>query len=328
MRQHRIAPEAFSNCEQFENHIDSFVAVMYLRRSSNRAFFKKHPKQGSHRVSRIVSLAVEVKALAQELTRALVADAHFLSSAGIAEILRHHLGVIDVECVGDFDAVWAALSPNSQLNIMTVDLDLPGMNGLKGISLLKARYPCLHIVVVSDHAEKNVVLRGLASGIHGYLLKDMPSAEMVDAFRLTLAGQIYVPSCVAEFSGEEEQLRPTVSGGSQLTLTMRQRDVVELLRKGYSNKEIGRALDISESTVKVHMAAAFRSLGVHNRVAALTALNGTDFAMSRQTTSSVSGDVPKRRASDFPVERPASVRPQWQKAFDSEWTGALNCSGA
>lgn len=225
-------------------------------------------------------------------TLALVADTHFLTSAGIAEILHHHLGIETVKCAADFRTACALLAADPAYTMITVDLSLTGMNGLHGIRQLRSAYPALHIVIVSDQTNQAAMLSALAAGIHGYILKDMDAAAMIGAFKLVLEGKIFVPNCVSDTPAWTNTPQPTEDEATEISLTARQRDVVQHLRKGFSNKEIARALDISESTVKVHMAAAFRQLGVHNRVGVIAVLDGK---MSRATRARTPEWADRRR---------------------------------
>lgn len=218
-------------------------------------------------------------------TRAIVADQHFLTSAGIAEILQHYIGITHALCAADFSEACAALAAGPAVGIITLDLTLPGMGGLDGVRFLRAHYPSLRIVVVSETANTDIVLGALAAGVHGYILKDMTAAAMVDAFRDVLEGKIFVPTSVSDVPLVREDRRTSLAERQDLALTTRQREVVQQLRQGRSNKEIARALDISESTVKVHMSAAFRQLGVHNRVGVLAVLDGQLNGTVRATRS-------------------------------------------
>lgn len=221
--------------------------------------------------------------MTEQMTRALVADAQFLISAGIVEILHHHVGIADVRCADDFRQACALLDAGPAYTMITLDLSLPGMSGLEGIRLLRAKHPALHIVIVSDQAHQGAMLSALAAGIHGYILKNMDSEAMIDAFKLILEGKIFVPSCVSEAQSWTQTPQPPALDQRDVSLTARQLDVIVNLRKGYSNKEIARALDISESTVKVHMAAAFRQLGVHNRVGVIAVLDEKMRSLTRST---------------------------------------------
>jgi DNA-binding NarL/FixJ family response regulator len=120
-----------------------------------------------------------------------------------------------------------------------------------------------------------MILRALESGVHGYVPKSVGTAELPRALELVLAGIIFVPAFLAELPAEEDAYerpsRSRIDGLASESLTPRQRDVLQLLVRGSSNKEIAIALGLSEGTVKVHLAAVFRALGVNSRSAAAVA---------------------------------------------------------
>ena len=231
------------------------------------------------------------------LTHALVADAHALSAFGISDIIQHLIGRSDVKVGENFDDVVAALSGDVSFDIMTVDISLPGMDRLRGLRALREICGTTRLVVVASDSDRTTVLAALGAGIHGYVTKDMSAKDIAEAFRLVLAGHIYVPKCLSEVPTADNDDKFSVRFQRDKLLTLRQRDVMKQLRNGASNKEIARALGISESTVKVHMAAAFRLLGVHNRVGAVTALEGPSAEQRESFRAKQSAD--RRRVSDW-----------------------------
>lgn len=156
-----------------------------------------------------------------------------------------------------------------------------GQNGNQGIGELRRRYPDLRLVIADWRRDRRMALQAIAEGAHGYIPKDLDQDELLHAFNLVMSGQVYVPSVVSEVEVENPALGSGPPRQAALPgLTQRQREVLTHMAAGKSNKEIARSLRISESTVKVHVAAAFRLLGVHNRVGAVALLQsrsaGTD----------------------------------------------------
>jgi DNA-binding NarL/FixJ family response regulator len=130
-------------------------------------------------------------------------------------------------------------------------------------------------VVVAGSTRKQDILMSLHAGVHGYVPKNASPDELTTALKMVLGGMIYVPPSVASTPSvvleESRTDRLTVSDGSLDDLTPRQREVLELLVQGKSNKEIARDLKLGEGTVKIHMAGLFRALGVTTRAAAAAA---------------------------------------------------------
>lgn len=198
----------------------------------------------------------------------IVADDQPLYRAGLVATLRSHLAVGDIHEVADFGGVIRGLNSAPETRLLSIDFELPGMDTLEGIRRLRHQYLGLKVVVVAWPPERKSILNALSAGAHGVVSKRCAPDEMAASFKAVLDGNIYIPPAVCDL--QTETRRDTPSDAS--LLTCRQRQVLTLLAAGKSNKEIGRALMISESTVKVHLTAAFRQLGVHSRMAAAMAL--------------------------------------------------------
>ena len=203
--------------------------------------------------------------------RIVVADHHPLCRAGLASLLSEHFVIGELVQASDFPHTLAAIARSSETSMVTVNLNLPGMNGIAGLRKLRADYPSLLLVVVAESRQREMVLDALCAGVHGYILKATPVVEMSRAFETILAGHIYVPPLVSDVT-VKASASAVVTPSSSAALTDRQFEVLKLVAAGRSNKEIARSLFIAEGTVKVHITAAFRALGVHNRVSAAAAL--------------------------------------------------------
>ena len=202
------------------------------------------------------------------MTRFMVADDQPLCRAGLVATLRHHLAVEEVCEEADYSGVLRTLAAAPETHLLSVDLELPGMGELDGIRQLRRRHPDLKVVVVGWPVARRSVFNVLSAGAHGFIPKRSAPDEMAASFRSVLDGHIHIPPTICDLPPD---MRDAAAGDARL-LTCRQRQVLTLLTAGKSNKEIARALMISESTVKVHLTAAFRQLGVHSRMAAAAAL--------------------------------------------------------
>lgn len=202
----------------------------------------------------------------------LVADSHSMSRAGLAAMFAGELGIAKVLETGDFASALASAACVPRVGLIVVDLELPGMQGSEGLRRLRLEHPGVLVVVLGARRDRDLVLSALSAGVHGYVPKDMSRDEMRAVFSSVLSGQIYVPPLVSDLAAQPPRPAAVTGTAADSALTERQRDVLRLLAAGRSNKEIARALRIAEGTVKVHIAAAFRILGVHNRVGAAAAL--------------------------------------------------------
>jgi DNA-binding NarL/FixJ family response regulator len=182
------------------------------------------------------------------------------------------LGIAIVREAGSFAETLTAIARDPDIGMVAVDLGLPGMRSGEGLRQLRMEHPALLVTVVAATGDRDIVLDALCAGVHGYIPKDLPAGEMLDAFRSVLSGHIYVPSHVSDVSAKRVVHVPPRAVPHDPGLTERQHEVLQLLAIGKSNKEIARILRIAEGTVKVHITAAFRMLGVHNRVSAAAIL--------------------------------------------------------
>ena len=164
----------------------------------------------------------------------------------------------------------ATVGATPDLDLVLLDLAMPGMDGLAGLRTLRARRPALPVVILSASEEALDVRRAIESGAMGFIPKASSSGVMLGALRLVLSGGVYLPPAYLERS--RAGMTPiTAPSADTLGLTARQHDVLRLLGQGQSNKEIARVLGLAEGTVKLHISAILRALGVANRTRAVVA---------------------------------------------------------
>lgn len=199
----------------------------------------------------------------------LVADDHVLFREGLRFVLED-LGVpgVDVLECGSFTQADQILKRTPDVRLVLLDLSMPGMDGLAGLQLMRRQAPDIPVVVVTASEDPRHVRRAMELGARGYITKTGSSESMLEGLRSVLGGGIYVSPQLTMAMPEPEQ-RSTVAATQVLAqLTPRQVDVLTMLRKGKSNKEIGRELNLAEITVKMHVTAILKALGVQNRTQA------------------------------------------------------------
>jgi len=210
--------------------------------------------------------------------KVLIADDHELVRQAMRLALSDaQLGLSFSEADG-FDAALEALAAEGA-DLLLVDLSMPGMAGAASLRTVREIYPATKVAVLTGADERATIVECLAAGIHGYIVKSSPTEEIVNAVRTILAGSVYVTPAVAHMAAAKGATddpgsarpngpvpRPGVSADD---FTPRQRDVLRLLAQGRQTKEIARALDLGEGTVKVHLAAIYRTLNARNRTEAV-----------------------------------------------------------
>lgn len=201
-------------------------------------------------------------------TALIVDDDEFFRMA-LRTVVTGTLGFSEVLEAENFDQATALLSGN-KIDLAVFDLMMPGMVGPGSLKGVRARFPDLCLVMATVSNRREDMLLALQAGVNGYISKSMGLKELSAALEQILAGKVYVPASIASpgIAGSADEI--TASAVSELasTLTPRQKDVLALIVKGNSNKEIARGLGLGEGTIKVHLAALFRALGVHSRSAA------------------------------------------------------------
>ncbi len=205
----------------------------------------------------------------------LLADDHTL----FREAMLHPLGQLDANAeifqAGTATQALAIAEAKSDLDLVLLDLNMPGMDGLKAVATFRDRFPELPLVVLSASEEHHDIQTVLDAGAMGFIPKSSSTQVMLGALRLVLSGGPYIPPMLlqrAQYAIDPPSsttARPAATVGGAEDLTPRQFEVLEALAEGLSNKLIGRKLNLSEGTVKVHLAAIFRALDAKNRTDAV-----------------------------------------------------------
>jgi DNA-binding NarL/FixJ family response regulator len=210
----------------------------------------------------------------------LVADDDAYFRVAVGAILTRHFGFTTVVEAASFDEAIDHLGQNASTDAALFDLSMPGMSTPTNLRAVRECFPATRVAVISASSCRRNILSALEAGVHGYILKSLSVSELVSALTMVFNGGVYVPPCLADLPSSTDDTarlrQPTEAPASGLaaplnTLTSRQQDVLDLLIKGKTNKEIAIALGLGEGTVKIHMAAIFRYFGVNNRAAAAVA---------------------------------------------------------
>jgi DNA-binding NarL/FixJ family response regulator len=196
----------------------------------------------------------------------IVADDHVL----IRELLERQLKELDADVrvyhAGTLQQVLELAQTAERLDLILLDLRMPGMNGFAGLQAVRQTRPEVPVAILSGQIEPQTIRDALQAGAAGYLPKTMRATGMLNALRLILDGERYVPESVLSTSaaaGGE-------TGGAEFS--KRERDVIKQLMLGHTNKEIARDLQVEEVTVALHLRSIYRKLAVRNRTQAVRLL--------------------------------------------------------
>ena len=206
----------------------------------------------------------------------LVVDDHPLMREAVQAVVARLEPGASVLAVGDSERGFAIADAEPDLDLVLLDLNVPGLAGIAGLKAWRRRYPEVPVVVLSSADDRSTVLAAIAGGAAGFIPKSSSNEVLLSALRLVLAGGKYLPPealAPAAGSGTRPRRAATAQALSleTLGLTDRQAQVLKLLAEGKSNKLICRELDLAERTVKAHLSAVFRALGVTTRTQAAVA---------------------------------------------------------
>lgn len=199
----------------------------------------------------------------------LLIDDHELFRAGVKLLLSDLAEQMEFREAADCASA-LALPEAERTDVVLLDFHLPGLHGLAAIEAVRARFEGALIVVLSAEDDPALIRNSIDAGAAGFIPKTSTHAVMMAALRLVVAGGIYLPAN-ARFASQAER-RPLSERCRALgNLTERQTDTLRLAIRGKANKVIAREMGVSEATVKAHLSAIYRTLGVGNRTEAVFA---------------------------------------------------------
>ncbi|HIJ39124.1 MAG TPA: response regulator transcription factor [Rhodospirillaceae bacterium] len=208
----------------------------------------------------------------------LIADDHELFRDGLRHVLLQMDPAINVIEAADYPQLLAIAETETDIKIVLLDLSMPGMRWEDGLPLLRQTIPEVPIIVLSAADERRQVLMAVNLGAAGFIPKTSNSRVTLSALKLVLSGGIYLPPALLDQWVEHSlpQKNKLVGQGGPPHLTPRQEQVLELLSRGSTNKEIAQTLDLAEGTVKLHVTAILKALNVNNRTHAVVAASRLD----------------------------------------------------
>ena len=201
--------------------------------------------------------------------RLVIADDHPLFRGALREAVSGQFADADIAEAGTFDDVVAQLDRGGEVDLVLLDLTMPGVRGFSGLMFLRAQYPSVPVVIVSANDDPAVIRRCMDFGASGFIPKTLGVEVMRSALARVLEGGVWTPPDV-DLSGRPDADTAELIG-RLATLTPQQVRVLMMLSEGMLNKQIAYGLGVSEATVKAHVSAILQKLGVESRTQAVIA---------------------------------------------------------
>ncbi len=193
--------------------------------------------------------------------RVLIADDHEMVRDTIAAFLSSE-GDVEVVAVSDHSAAMAALDEMRRFDLVLLDFNMPGMNGLDGLQRSLQKYPNQNFAILSGTAPNSIAQEAVEIGACGFVPKTLGAKSLLNAIRFMASGEVYIPAALMR---EEAAREPHPL---EKSLSSRELQVLDGLCRGQSNKEIARELDLQEVTIKLHVRTLCRKLDAKNRTQA------------------------------------------------------------
>jgi DNA-binding NarL/FixJ family response regulator len=201
--------------------------------------------------------------------RLVIADDHPLFRGALREAVSGVFAATDIAEAGSLDEAVELLERGVDVDLVLLDLTMPGVRGFSGLMYLRAQYPAVPVIIVSANDDPAVIRRCMEFGASGFIPKTQPIEAMRDAIGRVLAGGVWTPPDVDLGAGADAETAEMVARLS--SLTPQQVRVLMMLSEGLLNKQIAYELSVSEATIKAHVSAILQKLGVESRTQAVIA---------------------------------------------------------
>src|ERR1700757_4583833 len=212
---------------------------------------------------------VRIRRMATANTRLVIADDHPLFRDALRQAVASVVSAATISEAGSFDDLTSLLEQDSDVDLILLDLSMPGISGFSGLIYLRAQYPAIPVVIVSASDDGPTIRRSLDSGASGFIPKRFGVDTLRDAIMKVMDGDVWVPPDTDLSSAADPDM--TRLRDRLVTLTPQQVRVLMMLSEGLLNKQIAYELGVSEATIKAHVSAILQKLGVESRTQAVIA---------------------------------------------------------
>ena len=217
-------------------------------------------------------------------TRLVIADDHPLFRDALRQAVGSVLDNAKIDEAGSFEDLTGLLERESDVDLILLDLAMPGVSGFNGLIYLRAQHPSIPVIVVSATDDAATIRRSLDFGASGFIPKRFGVETLRDAILKVMEGDVWAPPDTDLSSGADPEI--TRLRDRLVTLTPQQVRVLMMLSEGLLNKQIAYELGVSEATIKAHVSAILQKLGVESRTQAVIAAAKIAGSQWRQTTPS------------------------------------------
>lgn len=193
----------------------------------------------------------------------IIADDHPLFRTALKATLLAKMPNAAIVEAEDFSSLQSKVELNSDIDLILLDLHMPGAAGFSSLIFLNANYPYIPVIVISAHEESDIIRRALDHGASGFLPKSTSVEDIHQAIEQVLNGGVWVPESVSDHPGAAEEEMDAADAIA--SLTPKQFRVATMVSQGLLNKQIAFELNVTESTVKAHMTEIFKKLGMNSR---------------------------------------------------------------
>ena len=215
-------------------------------------------------------------------TRLVIADDHPLFRDALRQAVGSVVVSAKIDEAGSFEELTALLDQDSDVDLVLLDLTMPGISGFSGLIYLRAQFPAIPVVIVSASDDGGTIRQSLDFGASGFIPKRFGVDTLRDAISKVLEGDVWVPADTDLSSATDPEL--TRLRDRLVTLTPQQVRVLMMLSEGLLNKQIAYELGVSEATIKAHVSAILQKLGVESRTQAVIAAAKIAGGQWRQAT--------------------------------------------
>lgn len=219
--------------------------------------------------------------------RLVIADDHPLFRGALREAVSGLLQQVEIAEAGSFDEVAELLEQGGDVDLILLDLAMPGVRGFSGLMYLRAQFPSVPVIVVSANDDPAAIRRCMEFGASGFIPKTVGVEAMREAISRVLGGGVWTPPDVDLTTGADDGTSELMA--RMATLTPQQVRVLMMLSEGLLNKQIAFQLGVSEATVKAHVSAILQKLGVESRTQAVIAATKIESGQSPQNAAAAEG---------------------------------------